>query len=164
MAKSANPLLCPVWDLVFPSWCGTVVFFPSAQTGQEQVHLHIRDFRQCFELQNCSILLKKWCQLCAPCPTRTLAPRCLPSVVSPAARMSFLPEICTSPLGQVTGWKQYGMLVLCWWWAKPIAWDTDSSPACCGNICLYFITVPFSWDWLLQKLMQENVSSLFCHF
>lgn len=78
--KSANPLLCPVWGSVFPPWYGIVFFFPSAQTGQEQVHLHIRDFRQCFELQNCSILLKKWCQLCASvsnkdaCPT--LPPQC----------------------------------------------------------------------------------------
>lgn len=164
MAKSANPLLCPVWDLVFPSWCGTVVFFPSAQTGQEQVHLHIRDFRQCFELQNCSILLKKWCQLCASVSNKDACPTLPPQCCLSCSRMSFLPEIRTSPLGQVTGWKQYGMLVLCWWWAEPIAWDTDSSPACCGNICLYFITVPFSWDWLLQKLIQENVNSLFCHF
>lgn len=127
--------------------------------------LHIRDFRQCFALQNCSWdLLKKWCQLCASMSNKDSCPMLSPQCCLSCSRMSFLSEICTSPLGQVSDWKQYGILVLHWWWAEPIAWDTGSSSARCGNVYLYFITIPFSQDCLLHKLIHENVNSLFCHF
>lgn len=76
--KSVNPLLCPIWDPVFPSWYG-IGFFPSAQTGQEQVLICMLEISD--NALHCRIVascLRNSVSFVLPCPSRILAPCCLP--------------------------------------------------------------------------------------